>query len=555
MRRFNLFYLAFLFVACLFVQDIQAQQVDVKLQFNDANSSYEVYAIPDFDNSMYFVGGGSQISILLPQDIQDVSLQINSVNGGVWTDNSMIFGPAADHVHDFHGIASNGARINFEESIPLLLFTFELPGGVCRSDVRLYENVVDINDKAVGMDDSDFRNFIANVFEPYKNNWAQNENEVDNACAAAPVVNSAALTIQQDEVGTICLPVEDLNEGDYFTVTLCENANSSVNGSSIVSISGSTLCLEYAPNTGFIGADEVCVEVCDQTGLCNNAFVAITVIPEVIYSTISATSGTCQTDLTWSILQPSEFSFFELERSPDGVNFTSIGVFESVDQTTDLQFTYTDEQVMEDFFYRLKLVFNDMESQYSETVFATADCEESTFYATIEAAADFCENKISWDINNQANITAFELERSQDGFGFEVLKEFEAGEAISYTDKETRGDHYYRLKLYLSDGTTIFTNNVFVNTDCEIKQGDFIIYPNPVSQQTTVVNIKFFSESEKLNLLVSDALGRVVRRLNLETNYGVNTIKLDISKLAPATYFVTLEGKEVMTKSFVKILE
>ena len=544
-----------LFIFSCFVVEMQAQQVDIKLQFNESDAIYEVYAIPDFDNDMYFVGGGSQISILLPQDIQDVSLLVNSANGGIWTDNSMIFAPGADHVHDFHGIASNGALVNFETGNPLLLFTFELPGGACRSDVRLYENVVDINDKAEGMNDSDFRNFFANVFEPYKNNWAKNEDVVSSACAAAPVVNSAVLEVQQDQTGTICLAIEDLNEGDYFEVTLCENANSSVNGSSMVTVEGNTLCLEYAPDTGFIGFDEVCVEVCDQTGLCNNAFVAVTVVPEVIYSTISANAGSCQTDLNWTVLQPNVFSHFELERSQDGVNFTVIGEFESTNQTNQLQFNFTDEQVVEDYFYRLRLVFEDQENQYSETVFVTADCDEATYYATISAEADFCENKINWTINNQNDVIGYSLERSSDGTTFEVIESYETNEVFNYTDTETRGDHFYRLKLLHANGTTTTTNNVFVDTECLLGEGDFVIYPNPASQSTEVINIKFFAETNKLNLLLTDALGRVVRRLNLETNVGVNTIKLDVSKIAPGTYFVTLDGKEVMTKSFVKLLD
>ncbi len=553
MRIYISIYFALLLFGCCL--DLHAQQVNIRLQFNETSNLYEVHAIPDFDNDIYFVGGGSQISVLLPQDLADVALQINSVNGGVWTDNSKVFAPVDNHIYDFHGIATNGGMVNFEIANPLLLFTFELPEGICRSDVRLYENISDINDKAAGMNNSDFKNFFANVFEPFKNNYAINEHVLNTACAAAPVINSAALEVQQDKTGNICLPIEDLNEGDSFTVTIFEDVSSSLNGTSVASVTGNTMCLEYIPNAGYIGPDQVCVEVCDQTGLCNNAFVAINVVPEIIYSTLSATSGTCETNLNWTILQPAEFASFELERSLDGVNFTSIGAFESVNQTNDLQFTYTDEQVMEDYFYRLKLVFNNEEAQYSAIVFTTADCEDPTFYATIEAEANFCENRIQWNILSPSEVTGYELERSSDGIAFELLKAFQSSDINSYIDSETKGDHYYRLKLNTNDGTSIYTNNVFVNTNCEIKAGDFVLYPNPASQHTSVVTIKFFSESEKLNLILTDALGRVVRRLNVETNFGVNTIKLDISKLAPATYFVTLEGKEVMTKSFVKFLE
>ncbi len=555
MRKYKLFWVGLFWT--FGISFLNAQQLTFKLNHDEATNLYEVFAVPDSTNALYFVGGGSQLTIVLPQDIADQPLSITTVNGGPWTDNSYVFGPSDDHIHDFHGIASNGARVSFTEGEPLLLFTFELPNGECRSDVRLYENTSDIDHSAISMNGSDFRNFVANVFIPFKNNWTANENTTTNSCAAAPTVASSALQVDQDQSGTICLTIEDLNNEDYFNVSICETPTSSFNGNSIVTVSENIVCLEYTPNTSYVGIDEVCIEVCDQTGLCNNAFVAINVIPEVIYSTFSATNEACTNLLNWTIAQPNEFSHFELQRSQDGLNYNVIESFESINQTTDLQFGFTDIVVDEDYFYRLKLVFNNDNHQFSEAVFVSSNCDESSFYATLTGESNFCTNHIQWTINDLSAVRAYQLQRSNEGSNFEVLESNEQVDisAFSFTDRATKGDHYYRLKLFFEDGTATVTNPVFVESDCVVKEGDFVLFPNPASHHTEVINIKYFATIEKMNLIVTDPLGRVMRRLNLEIDTGVNTIKLDIAKFPSGTYFVTIEGEEVLTKSFVKLNE
>ena len=39
------------------------------------------------------------------------------------------------------------------------------------------------------------------------------------------------------------------------------------------------LCLSFIPNTGFLGDTEICVIVCDQTGLCDTVNIPVTVYP------------------------------------------------------------------------------------------------------------------------------------------------------------------------------------------------------------------------------------------------------------------------------------
>ena len=47
-------------------------------------------------------------------------------------------------------------------------------------------------------------------------------------------------------------------------------------------MSGNELCIDYKPTTGYSGDDELCLIVCDQTGLCDTIKVPITVVPKVL---------------------------------------------------------------------------------------------------------------------------------------------------------------------------------------------------------------------------------------------------------------------------------
>ncbi|MEE9373964.1 MAG: Ig-like domain-containing protein, partial [Saprospiraceae bacterium] len=95
-----------------------------------------------------------------------------------------------------------------------------------------------------------------------------------------PLVIPNPMTIPQDSTGEVCMPILDLNEGDTFTATLCTGSPS--NGTGILTVTGNELCIEYTPTTGYSGTDEICVIVCDQTGLCDTTMIPVTVVAPLL---------------------------------------------------------------------------------------------------------------------------------------------------------------------------------------------------------------------------------------------------------------------------------
>jgi len=557
MKKYKIITAAFLFLVFTVIH-VNAQNLDFELRFNDATSIYEVYVIPDSTNALYFVGGGSQLSLILPQDIADVPLNITTVNGGLWTDNSRIFAPESDHIHDFHGVASNGSIVSLEKDEPLLLFTFELPDGSCRSDIRLYENSLDLDSEAFGMDGGDFRNFFANVFRPYENCWKKNKNEVNATCAHAPSVTPENLTLQHDTPGVICMSIVDPNIDDSFQVQLCPGLNPSENGVAVVSVTGNEICLEYSPSVGYAGIEEVCLEVCDQTGLCNTAIVLVEVASEVIHATISASNNQCENVVEWTVFNPSNFTYFDLERSDDGITFEPIKQFESNNQTNNQVLNFIDDKISNGHYYRLRLAYENGDSEYSTSIFVESDCEVSPPASLhITAQANHCINQIDWAISNPSRYTSCELQRGLDENNYKMLYEFEtrnqlSPQAFHFIDDETQGNHYYRLKLIDIDGNEVLSDPFFVESDCI---GDFIIFPNPISQSNPILNVRFKAETKSVDVIISDVLGRVLKRTKLKVEIGMNHIHFDISNFAVGNYFLMIEGKEKKVKSFTKMDE
>ncbi len=266
-----------IFFVSFSVDRLYGQHIDFTIRFNVNTAKYEVYGKPNFDDSFFFVGGGNQVTIVFPQLVNDAPIAIQTVNGGVWLDNSQIYAPAASPSNDFHSIASNGSGVNFVNGQELLLFTFSLNGGGCAANVRLFENATDPQSTDPGMAGGDFNNYFANVFD-FINYYNANYDNDGTICLVPPMVSPTELSVPQDSLNTLCMSIIDPNVGDTFTTLMC--SPTPANGVAVSSLNGDELCVTYTPNLGFIGEDEICITICDQLDSCSNAIIPVTVVPE-----------------------------------------------------------------------------------------------------------------------------------------------------------------------------------------------------------------------------------------------------------------------------------
>ena len=92
-----------------------------------------------------------------------------------------------------------------------------------------------------------------------------------------PMVAVTPIVTNEDTSKKVCLPITDPDANSSFTISLCAAPK---NGSAQVALDNTTgtLCITYTPNPNFNGVDSVCVKVCDNTGLCTDVKVPITVM-------------------------------------------------------------------------------------------------------------------------------------------------------------------------------------------------------------------------------------------------------------------------------------
>ncbi|MEZ0538336.1 hypothetical protein [Fibrella arboris] len=159
-----------------------AQTVDYTLRYNIPLSRYEVYARPTFTQTQYN-WGSAQVTVVTPSAVANVAFTINSVAAGGWTDNSQAYGVLGS---DFHGVGSNGLKVDLTTGVETLLFTFVLPGGACLPGLRLFINGSDPDSSVAGMNGGDFANtmYSANDALGQTNLYLQNYANTGTTCTA-----------------------------------------------------------------------------------------------------------------------------------------------------------------------------------------------------------------------------------------------------------------------------------------------------------------------------------------------------------------------------------
>jgi len=89
----------------------------------------------------------------------------------------------------------------------------------------------------------------------------------------SPTITQPQVTTSEQTPTTFCPTLTDADVGDVLTLTVCGEPT---NGTA--SVNPTTKCVTYTPNNGYVGPDQLCLQVCDQAGLCSTTSVQIEVI-------------------------------------------------------------------------------------------------------------------------------------------------------------------------------------------------------------------------------------------------------------------------------------
>ncbi|HTQ28519.1 MAG TPA: T9SS type A sorting domain-containing protein [Puia sp.] len=163
---------------------------------------------------------------------------------------------------------------------------------------------------------------------------------------------------------------------------------------------------------------------------------------------------------------------------------------------------------------------------------------------------------LSWSTSQETNADYFSVLRSADGTTWQQLGTVKAKGFSSITSNYAFTDHdplsginYYRLKMVDQDGK--FQYSKIVTVSANSNSVPLVVYNNPF---TDAIRIKVNTGiSQNLSLVLTDMLGKVIIRQNLNAQVGDNLVNLYPTGATQGTYVLSIQG--VSYSQTVKLLK
>jgi hypothetical protein len=145
------------------------------------------------------------------------------------------------------------------------------------------------------------------------------------------------------------------------------------------------------------------------------------------------------------------------------------------------------------------------------------------------------------------------IERSADGRHYTPVGTVAAaGNSTTTTDYsfndnlsgQLPGILFYRLKIVDKDGSSTYSN--IISISIESNPGKVSLYPNPAGNEVNVV-ISSPLDGRTLWQLI-DNTGRVIMQNAVELRKGSNNIVINVNRLSPGIYYLSVAGAGVDQK-------
>ncbi len=190
---------------------------------------------------------------------------------------------------------------------------------------------------------------------------------------------------------------------------------------------------------------------------------------------------------------------------------------------------------------------------------ASIDCEKlpvELLSFTGDAIAE--GNLLKWVTATEIENDYFTLEHSADGNTFTEIAIIDGAGTVSTTqsyehlDKDApNGVSYYRLKQTDFDGSYAYAQTITVIRG-EAQEISFVqLYPQPADQLLTAEIV--FNADADVQIVLADALGRIVMERNENFANGLNKVELDIADIAKGFYTLSLITDELVISEKVII--
>lgn len=170
--------------------------------------------------------------------------------------------------------------------------------------------------------------------------------------------------------------------------------------------------------------------------------------------------------------------------------------------------------------------------------------------------------KLKWATLNEQNNLGFEVQRSLDGSNFSKVGFVSSNtpngnsnstQHYSFNDLNTpSGNAYYRLQQTDKDGRATLSSVLVLKAGATEKLAVRSVYPNPT--YGTIKLLVASPANDKIEILITDVVGRVVMVERVNVTAGENVLNLNVSKIAVGNYSIKATSKsgEISSGRFVK---
>ncbi|KAA3631845.1 MAG: T9SS C-terminal target domain-containing protein [Bacteroidetes bacterium] len=156
-----------------------------------------------------------------------------------------------------------------------------------------------------------------------------------------------------------------------------------------------------------------------------------------------------------------------------------------------------------------------------------------------------------WNTMHEVNVSAFEIERSQNAVEFKNIGQVTAIgnsadiQTYSFTDAAPiTGTNYYRLKMVDQDGSFRYSPKVSIEIKPDIE--NITVFPNPGDEQI-FLQLET-SNSEDITIMIYNTVGQFVLEQVFPAEPGFNQFSFDITNFSSGLYFMEVRQGRTLEK-------
>lgn len=156
-------------------------------------------------------------------------------------------------------------------------------------------------------------------------------------------------------------------------------------------------------------------------------------------------------------------------------------------------------------------------------------------------------NELKWTVEQEQDLSHYELERSSDGTNYSRITTVQARNqtvqiAYGYNDLTMPFESYYRLKMVDRDGTYKYSSVVFLRRP--VGKAEFSVMGNPF-RSNIVLKYKL-SADQKINVNLFNSAGALIRREQYAATAGIGVYTMNgFENLSGGIYFLKVESGDV----------